>query len=94
MTVWKQAFVLGGAVLLLAACDRATGPSTQFRTGDASTAANLIVRRIAPITTTTTSTTESTTPTTTEFCRNGVTISSGRTEEASALCIPDLIPEY
>lgn len=92
MTVWKQAFVLGGAVLLLAACDSATGPSTELRKGDAS-AANLIIRRTAPATTTTTSP-EPGTPGTNE-CRNGVTISSGRTEVSESLaCIPELIPEY
>lgn len=96
MTVWKQAFVLGGAVLLLAACDSATAPSTEFRKGDAS-AANLIIRRTAPTTETTTTTSDSGTPTTTDLCRNGVTISSGRTEvdaESSLACIPSLIPEY
>jgi hypothetical protein len=97
MTVWKQAFVLGGAVLLLAACDSATAPGTEFQKGDAS-AANLIIRRTAPTTEpTTTTTSDSGTPTTTDLCRNGVTISSGRTEvdaESSLACIPSLIPEY
>jgi hypothetical protein len=32
---WKQTLILGGAVLLLAACDRATAPITNVRDGGA-----------------------------------------------------------
>ncbi len=90
MTVWKQAFVLGGAILLLAACDRATGPSTQLQQKDPA-AANLIIRLPGTSTTTTTSTT--TEPTPVDGCRGTYTLSSGRTAELSTSCIDDLISD-
>jgi hypothetical protein len=89
MTVWKQAFVLGGAVLLLAACDRATGPSTQLQQRDAASA-NLIFRLPGTTTTTTTETSTPTTPGIGEICRTGYNVSSGRVE-MSASCIDDLM---
>jgi hypothetical protein len=88
MTVWKQAFVLGGAVLLLAACDRATGPSTQLQQRDPA-AANLIFR---PTGTTTTTTTTTTTPEVGEICRGSYTVSLGRME-MSAECVTDIIEQ-
>jgi hypothetical protein len=36
---WKKALFLGGAVVLLAACDRATAPDTQLRQGGVPAAA-------------------------------------------------------
>jgi hypothetical protein len=90
MTVWKQAFVLGGAVLLLAACDRATGPSTQLQQRDPA-AANLIFRPVGiPVPSTTNSTTG--TPGIDELCRSGVSLSSGRVE-LSASCIDDMLQD-
>jgi hypothetical protein len=86
MTVWKQACVLGGAVLLLAACDRATGPSTQLQHRDPA-AANLIFRTGGISTTSTTTTPD---PGTGDICRSGVSLNSGRIEMSSA-CIDDLI---
>ncbi len=75
MTGWKQALFLGGAVLLLAACDRATGPTTtQIREGKS--AANSLMLSPSSETTTTSDSTE-----TLDLCRNPVIISSGRTEE-------------
>jgi hypothetical protein len=91
MTVWKQAFVLGGAVLLLAACDRATGPSTQLQQRDAASA-NLIFRLPGTTTTTTTSTSTTTEPVIGEICRTGYNVSSGRIE-MSASCIDDVIQD-
>lgn len=91
MTVWKQAFVLGGAVLLLAACDRATGPSTQLQQRDAASA-NLIFRLPSTTTTTTTSTSTTTEPVIGEICRTGYNVSSGRVEMSSS-CIDDLIQD-
>jgi hypothetical protein len=91
MTVWKQAFVLGGAVLLLAACDRATGPSTQLQKSDAASA-NLIFRTTTTSTTSTTTTSTTTTPTTEEICRTGYNVSSGRIE-MSASCIDGIIDQ-
>ena len=91
MTVWKQAFVLGGAVLLLAACDRATGPSTQLQQRDPA-AANLIFRPGAiPGPSTTNSTTPSL-PGIDELCRSTYSVSSGRVE-LSASCIEDMIQD-
>ena len=87
MTVWKQAFVLGGAVLLLAACDRATGPSTQLQHRDPA-AANLIFRPGGIPTTTSTSTPPE--PGVGEICRSGYSVSIGRVE-MSAECIDELI---
>jgi len=91
MTVWKQAFVLGGAVLLLAACDRATGPSTQLQQKDPA-AANLIIR--LPGTTTSTSPLPTNPPPGTEDgCRSGYSVSSGRMVELSSSCIDELISD-
>lgn len=73
MTVWKQAFVLGGAVLLLAACDRATGPSTQLERSPASK--NLLLES----TTSSTDTTKVQDP-----CRSGYSVSSGKTADNSS----------
>jgi hypothetical protein len=89
MTVWKQAFVLGGAVLLLAACDRATGPSTQLQQKDPA-AANLIFR--LPGTTTTVSPTNPP-PGTEDGCRSGYSVSSGRLVEMSLNCVDELISD-
>jgi hypothetical protein len=93
MTVWKQAFVLGGAVLLLAACDRATGPSTQLQKSDAASA-NLIFRLPGATvpTSTTTSTTSEPVPGVGEICRTGYNVSSGRVE-MSASCIDGIIDQ-
>jgi hypothetical protein len=92
MTVWKQAFVLGGAVLLLAACDRATGPSTQLQQRDPA-AANLIFRPVGiPGTSTTNSATTPGTPGVDELCRSGYNVSAGRAE-VSASCIEDMLQD-
>lgn len=83
MTVWKQAFVLGGAVLLLAACDRATGPSTQLQQKRAA-AARL-----------TDSTTTSDTTSTQDLCRSGYSVSSGKTSDLSSdSCSDTMILDY
>jgi hypothetical protein len=88
MTVWKQAFVLGGAILLLAACDRATGPSTQLQQKDPA-AANLIIR--LPGISTVLPTTP---PGPDDGCRGTYTLSSGRTAvEMSSSCIDELISD-
>ena len=92
MTVWKQAFVLGGAVLLLAACDRATGPDTQLQQ-KAPAAANLIIRLPGTSTTTTTTSTTTPVPGTEDLCRSGYSVSSGRTVEMSTACIDQLISD-
>ena len=90
MTVWKQAFVLGGAVLLLAACDRATGPSTQLQQKDPA-AANLIFR--VPGTTSTSPLPTNPPPGTEDGCRSGYSVSSGRMVELSSSCIDELITD-
>lgn len=74
MTGWKQALFLGGAVLLLAACDRATGPSAQIREGKSAANSMLSPSLLEP-------TPSDTTTNPLDLCRNPVIISSGRTDD-------------
>lgn len=69
---WKQTVILGGAVLLLAACDRATAPIANVRDGNVGAKAS------------TTIPTEPTNPLATpgptvlpDECLDGISISSG-----------------
>lgn len=45
---WKKAVFLGGAVLLLAACDRATAPNALVREGGPAAAAKAPASKPAP----------------------------------------------
>jgi hypothetical protein len=69
---WKQALVVGGALLVLTACDQATAPQPQLRQTTQKAAAN--GGKNAPNTITPTTTTLTTQ---TLDCRSGYSISSG-----------------
>ena len=47
---WKQTVILGGAVLLLAACDRATAPIANVRDGGIGARASVTEQPTAPLT--------------------------------------------
>lgn len=83
MTVWKQACVLGGAVLLLAACDRATGPSTQLQRAPVTKS---FIDGIDGISSDTTTIQDL------DPCRSGYNVSIGRLEiSMSAECIDGMV---
>jgi hypothetical protein len=75
---WKQTLILGGAVLLLAACDRATAPIANAREGGAA-AKNF---EFSEPTATTDTVIEKTIG-----CSRGIPLNSGRTEEEES-CEP------
>jgi hypothetical protein len=78
---WKQTLILGGAVLLLAACDRATAPIANVREG------GVVVRKAntttptEPPTTSSDSTGQTTLP---EDCPSGISILSG---DGEVICV-------
>jgi hypothetical protein len=79
---WKQTVILGGAVLLLAACDRATAPIANVRDGGIGAKAN-VTEPTAPLTLD--NPIETLVPRDGDACL-GITLSSGVPGEAD-LCI-------
>jgi hypothetical protein len=69
---WKHTVILGGALLLLAACNSATAPISQLRDGNVRSSTK------APSTPDVTPLSPPVIPVEFDPCRSGITLSSGR----------------
>jgi hypothetical protein len=82
---WKQTLILGGAVLLLAACDRATAPIANVRDGGAAVLSTRLVKSHLEGDSTATAS-DSEEPKVQDLLPCGISISSGELAPIDSVC--------
>ena len=83
---WKQTLILGGAVLLLAACDRATAPIANARDGAAAIRAAKSSLTAPDSASDLTSTSDTSAPVAQDVIPCGISISSGELVPIDSVC--------